>query len=1000
MASEKLPWGLKSEGISPGAMKSFKDKQKNISESKLKAFNIGSMNLPKKGMTKKEQEEMKKKQEQEAAAQVYEEFVAAFQEPAKGSRTWVKGGVVQAGKGSTDASAQEKSRLYKPTSKLAELASTFQSVKDAQKKNRNDSEEERPMSLKKKKEAEKKKTNLELFKEELKMIQEERQERHKIKKQLRDMAVDQGLPPASVSHLEPPEVSPFGRPSNIFGDEKNFMYDNDRETTNLYLGNLHPNMSEQQLCELFGRYGPLASVKIMWPRSDEERSRGRNCGFVAFMNRKDGERCLNALKGKEIMGFEMKLGWGKAVPIPPHPVYIPPSLAELTLPPPPSGLPFNAQPKKRPANSNQNPAAKYGAAIPPPGVNMPREPLLPTPPTNPEEMDKTLANAVVKVVIPTERNLLCVIHRMIEFVVREGPMFEAMVMNRELSNPMFRFLFENQSPAHVYYRWKLFSILQGDSPHKWSTEKFRMFKGGSFWKPPPVNTYTQGMPEELVQEMGDQPKRGQLTDSQRDRLEDMLRDLTPERWKIGDAMVWCLEHAESAEEVVECITEALSILQTPIPKKIARLFLVSDILHNCSAKVPNASFYRKYFESKLPEIFRDVHDSYDNIDGRLKAEQFKQKVMACFRAWEDWAVYPNDFLIKLQNIFLGLVPLDKDDMAESKEEELDGAPLPDLDGAPIDLDGAPLPEARGDYEGVPYSDDLDGMPLDKSGEDIDGRPLDFEQAPSPPKFVKSKWEEVDEEEVRAQAVTTSKWDMFDPVDEEDQEKQGEEEDIDGKPLEEDDKSNDDSDDDMSTGGDTVQDAPKLEMTEERRAKLREIELKVMKYQDELESGRRSRKPNMDIQSQIQHYRNKLLTKEREKEEDRLRDIEREKRREEERIRVKEWERAREREKERMKEKEKRSRSSSSESEGSYSRDKKRGRSRSVSPPAAYRDLSKRSYSRSPNRKVKRPASPPKRHRSRSRSPSGSSSSNKKKMRSRSGSRSPSRSKHKHKKSKR
>lgn len=24
----------------------------------------------------------------------------------------------------------------------------------------------------------------------------------------------------------------------------------------------------------------------------------------------------------------------------------------------------------------------------------------------------------------------------------------------------FRFLFENQSPAHVYYRWKLFTILQ------------------------------------------------------------------------------------------------------------------------------------------------------------------------------------------------------------------------------------------------------------------------------------------------------------------------------------------------------------------------------------------------------------------------------------------------------------------------------------------------------------------------------------------------------------
>lgn len=31
--------------------------------------------------------------------------------------------------------------------------------------------------------------------------------------------------------------------------------------------------------------------------------------------------------------------------------------------------------------------------------------------------------------------------------------------------------------------------------------------------------------------------------------------------------------------------------------------------------------------------------------------------MSCFRAWEDWAVYPDPFLIKLQNIFLGLVNL-------------------------------------------------------------------------------------------------------------------------------------------------------------------------------------------------------------------------------------------------------------------------------------------------------------------------------------------------------
>jgi len=39
--------------------------------------------------------------------------------------------------------------------------------------------------------------------------------------------------------------------------------------------------------------------------------------------------------------------------------------------------------------------------------------------------------------------------------------------------------------------------------------------------------------------------------------------------------------------------------------------------------------------------------------------------MTCFRAWEDWAIYPEPFLIKLQNIFLGLV-----NIMEDKETEV------------------------------------------------------------------------------------------------------------------------------------------------------------------------------------------------------------------------------------------------------------------------------------------------------------------------------------------
>jgi len=457
---------------------------------------------------------------------------------------------------------------------------------------------------------------------------------------------------------------------------------------------------------------------------------------------------------------------------------------------------------------------------------------------------------------------------MIEFVVREGPMFEAMIMNRELNNPMFRFLFDNQSPAHVYYRWKLFSILQGDSPYQYKTDEFRIFKGGSIWKPPPLNPYTSGMPEELVDRDDDQ-KKGRLSDSQRDRLEDMLRDLLPEKQKVGDSMVWCLEHAESAEEIVECIAESLSILQTPLPKKIARLFLVSDILYNSSAKVPNASFFRKYFEAKLPEIFRDIHETYEKIDARLKAEQFKHKVMNCFRAWEDWAVYPNDLLIRMQNIFLGLVPVEKssdnDRIKDKSPEDYDGTPL----GRDLDYDGKPMDS---DLDGAPMEEDYDGEPMFK--EDLDGRPMKHKKSDAKLKFKPSKWETVDEDTLKEQAVSTSKWDFLDQ--DEDHDGEPMDEDLDGQPLEDDDTishSRGDEDEDSRSRisqeeygpvydpRDNIRDMVKREeMTSERRAKLREVEVKVMKYQDEIEGGKRNRKGGLTISEQVEKYRQKLLQK--------------------------------------------------------------------------------------------------------------------------------------------
>lgn len=61
--------------------------------------------------------------------------------------------------------------------------------------------------------------------------------------------------------------------------------------------------------------------------------------------------------------------------------------------------------------------------------------------------------------------------------------------------------------------------------------------------------------------------------SERDKLEEILRGLTPRRSDVAEAMLFCLTHADAAEEIVECVTESLSILKTPLPKKVRILDL-------------------------------------------------------------------------------------------------------------------------------------------------------------------------------------------------------------------------------------------------------------------------------------------------------------------------------------------------------------------------------------------------------------------------------------------
>lgn len=67
----------------------------------------------------------------------------------------------------------------------------------------------------------------------------------------------------------------------------------------LYVGNLPYNTSEEDLKELFGAHGTVASVHLI---SDRESGRSKGFGFVEFDSDDEAKAAIEALNGQDFGG--------------------------------------------------------------------------------------------------------------------------------------------------------------------------------------------------------------------------------------------------------------------------------------------------------------------------------------------------------------------------------------------------------------------------------------------------------------------------------------------------------------------------------------------------------------------------------------------------------------------------------------------------------------------------------------------------------------------------
>jgi U2-associated protein SR140 len=168
----------------------------------------------------------------------------------------------------------------------------------------------------------------------------------------------------------------------------------------------------------------------------------------------------------------------------------------------------------------------------------------------------------------------------------------------------------------------------------------------------------------------------------------ILFNLTTSRESIKIALACAMENSEYYAQIVDRIKTSVMEENIGIPRRIARLYLVSDLLHNSGcADIKNAWKFRHEFQKHLLEIFVRLRKVFVGINGRITAEAMKERVMIVLRAWNQWSIYPRDLISQLEDTFLGHAPKH----SETTEPKSPVQDIPDDYCDPNwDIDGEPL----------------------------------------------------------------------------------------------------------------------------------------------------------------------------------------------------------------------------------------------------------------------------------------------------------------------
>ncbi|CAD6335774.1 unnamed protein product [Miscanthus lutarioriparius] len=341
---------------------------------------------------------------------------------------------------------------------------------------------------------------------------------------------------------------------------------------------------------------------------------------------------------------------------PPHPYgaplpQYPPGPYARPMPPAYSHLP-----------PHQQPPPPYAAHPPPPHVLStpsppPHHPYMHTPPFESAPPPPAAP--------PADPELQKRIDKLVEYIAKNGPDFEAMIRDKQHDNPDYAFVFGGE--GHAYYRYMLWLLPRSPVPAPYPPGLMHMMPPmGPMMRGPPIHQpgyppfYDQHQQFAAAHGHGDyeaaaQPFKGLSGPLPADvaaELQDVLNNLNGTKESIKGAKSWFMQRLPFAPALAEALKERVFVLEDSEPQ-LHIIFLVNDILFESLQRRTNirdldneAIAFKSVLGSMLARVYNNSQSKDDNQTRVEKILQF----------WGSKEVYDQETIANFEREMKGGLP--------------------------------------------------------------------------------------------------------------------------------------------------------------------------------------------------------------------------------------------------------------------------------------------------------------------------------------------------------